>query len=329
MPSQMDVWSEIREFQRRQRAVAARLRRRRKQRHERLKEAGVPYLLPPPSSSSPVPSSPATPGPEHRGVLLDPALERRVQEQLLNPLLEFPMPCRDLSTKLDAGEGIVWELLQKFSAQELLELHATEATVSAVNVDRLSALAEGVGATGKDETGSGGKPPRNVEETIEQLLNTPSVRETESKRMGTEIHELLNTKSVMEQLQLEKFQSAGGSQLQEFCSHKTRESCRRARGSHRACGKLHFRKIIQTHTDENLGDCSFLNTCFHTDTCKFVHYEIDTQREVEPTTATSASSLRQANKSKQPSLTVVSCSQVSFCQIALARHGTVQLHLHL
>ncbi|XP_050073140.1 N6-adenosine-methyltransferase MT-A70-like protein isoform X2 [Anopheles maculipalpis] len=42
------------------------------------------------------------------------------------------------------------------------------------------------------------------------------------------------------------------------------------------CNKLHFKKIIQTHTDETLGDCSFLNTCFHMDTCKYVHYEVDT-----------------------------------------------------
>ena len=34
------------------------------------------------------------------------------------------------------------------------------------------------------------------------------------------------------------------------------------------CTKLHFKKIIQLHTDESLGDCSFLNTCFHMDTCK-------------------------------------------------------------
>lgn len=41
------------------------------------------------------------------------------------------------------------------------------------------------------------------------------------------------------------------------------------------CSKLHFKKIIQAHTDETLGDCSFLNTCFHMDTCKYVHYEVD------------------------------------------------------
>jgi len=26
---------------------------------------------------------------------------------------------------------------------------------------------------------------------------------------------------------------------------------------------------------ESLGDCSFLNTCFHMDTCKYVHYQVD------------------------------------------------------
>ena len=30
------------------------------------------------------------------------------------------------------------------------------------------------------------------------------------------------------------------------------------------CGKVHFRRSIKPHTDISLGDCSFLNTCFHT-----------------------------------------------------------------
>lgn len=46
------------------------------------------------------------------------------------------------------------------------------------------------------------------------------------------------------------------------------------------CNKLHFKKIIQSHTDETLGDCSFLNTCFHMDTCKYVHYEVDSQASI-------------------------------------------------
>lgn len=40
------------------------------------------------------------------------------------------------------------------------------------------------------------------------------------------------------------------------------------------CKRLHFKKIIQAHTDETLGDCSFLNTCFHMDSCKYVHYQV-------------------------------------------------------
>nr|CAD62303.1 unnamed protein product [Homo sapiens] len=49
----------------------------------------------------------------------------------------------------------------------------------------------------------------------------------------------------------------------------------KASDADRPCRKLHFRRIINKHTDESLGDCSFLNTCFHMDTCKYVHYEID------------------------------------------------------
>ncbi|XP_050092311.1 N6-adenosine-methyltransferase MT-A70-like protein isoform X1 [Anopheles aquasalis] len=49
------------------------------------------------------------------------------------------------------------------------------------------------------------------------------------------------------------------------------------------CNKLHFKKIIQNHTDETLGDCSFLNTCFHMDTCKYVHYQVDTYQTVGQT----------------------------------------------
>ena len=271
------TWSELREFQTRHSAVMARLKLKRKQRRERLATAGLHKRLVLLPLTSPIrSSSPATPVPDHRGAL-DPNLERRSLEQLLSPLLEFPLPCKALGSKLAVEEGVVWELLLKFNAQELLELQVVDGSVTSVNADKLSALVEEVSTASKEEAAT-----QSDDLSIEKLLNTPSVLEMKSRRKGNEVTELLNTKSVMEKLQLEKFQSAGGSQLQEFCSHKTRDSCRRARGTHRACGKLHFRKIIQKHTDENLGDCSFLNTCFHTDTCKFVHYEIDTQREVEP-----------------------------------------------
>ena len=75
-----------------------------------------------------------------------------------------------------------------------------------------------------------------------------------------------------------------GAQVKEFCTHGTKDECRKAWVSEEEisqedwnCHRLHFRKIIQSHTDETLGDCSFLNTCFHMETCKYVHYEVDAQ----------------------------------------------------
>ena len=39
--------------------------------------------------------------------------------------------------------------------------------------------------------------------------------------------------------------------------------------------RLHFKKIIQAHTDETLGDSSFLTNCFHVDSCKYDHYRVN------------------------------------------------------
>ncbi|VDD83234.1 unnamed protein product [Mesocestoides corti] len=109
---------------------------------------------------------------------------------------------------------------------------------------------------------------------LESLLSAATAKEREVKRVNEEIMELLNTPSVMEKFLNEKFRSRGGSQVQLFCVHGTRIDCNQATRTEK-CTKLHFKKIIHAHTDESLGDCSFLNTCFHVDTCKYVHYEID------------------------------------------------------
>ncbi len=33
--------------------------------------------------------------------------------------------------------------------------------------------------------------------------------------------------------------------------------------------------MLRSHTELELGDCSYLNTCHRMDTCKYVHYELD------------------------------------------------------
>lgn len=157
--------------------------------------------------------------------------------------------------------------------------------------------------------------PKKKLDTFQSLLLMPSTREKQSKQVGEEILELLSKPTAKERSLVEKFKSQGGAQVMEFCPHGTRAECARqqpspsdmddddlagsgedksktidtshktADASHsnaststagvRRCNKLHFKKIIQAHTDDSLGDCSFLNTCFHMDTCKYVHYEVD------------------------------------------------------
>lgn len=252
-----DTWTKIQTFKQQHNARMRRLKQRRERRRGRAQKSSYD------DESRLEPAQP-----------LDAVLERKLLEGLLNPFLEFPLESRDLYIRVEpkgVREVAAREALQKFSAQGLLEIHASEPLILSVNLDRLSALASVVSTREEPCT----KWPRTLQEEIEYLVGVPSVREMENRKMGAEILELLSTKSVMEQNMLEKFQSAGGSKLREFCLHKTREDCRRQRKSSKACGKLHFRKIIQSHTDESLGDCSFLNTCFHMETCKFVHYAID------------------------------------------------------
>lgn len=204
---------------------------------------------------------------------ISPSIEKEATEQLLVPM-EFPVELH-----LQKFPGVTMDelvdVVMKLHYQGLLEVASCNTekqliVVTSVNLERLSKLAQVSTLKANDMIP---KQP-NVKDEIEYLLSTKSVREKESKQMGNDIQELLNAKSVMQQLKLLNFQSAGGSRLREFCSHKTKDDCRRA-SSNKACSKLHFHRIVHPHTDQSLGDCSFLNTCFHMETCKFVHYSID------------------------------------------------------
>lgn len=161
-----------------------------------------------------------------------------------------------------------------------------------------------------DETSNGSKisklaaangkklcPTKALETTdIMSLLSMPSSREKQSKQVGEEILDLLSKPTAKERSLVEKFKSQGGAQVMEFCPHGTKAECDRHTPDellddkpsdvdriHEKCYKLHFKKIIQAHTDESLGDCSFLNTCFHMDTCKYVHYEVDSSASTSST----------------------------------------------
>lgn len=121
----------------------------------------------------------------------------------------------------------------------------------------------------------GNKKSKSESDDLMSLLSAQSAKEKADQKQRDEILELLGKPTAKEQENLEMFRNTSGNQLKQFCKHSTKYECTRATGSKRPCDKLHFAKIIQPHTDETLGDCSFLNTCFHMDTCKYVHYEVD------------------------------------------------------
>ncbi|KAI0499836.1 hypothetical protein KFK09_018044 [Dendrobium nobile] len=127
--------------------------------------------------------------------------------------------------------------------------------------------------------------PRTEEDDrkdIEALLNKKTFRELQKSKTGEELLDLIHRPTAKETAVAAKFKTKGGSQLKEYCTHLTKEDCRRQSGSFIACVKVHFRRIIAPHTDTNLGDCSFLDTCRHTKTCKYVHYELDQTPDMPP-----------------------------------------------
>ncbi|PAN07543.1 hypothetical protein PAHAL_1G344100 [Panicum hallii] len=117
---------------------------------------------------------------------------------------------------------------------------------------------------------------------LEVLLNKKTYREKQNTKTGEELLDLIHRPTAKETAVAAKFKTKGGSQLKEYCTNLTKEDCRRQTGSFVACDKVHFRRIIAPHTDTNLGDCSFLDTCRHTKTCKYVHYELDQTPDVPP-----------------------------------------------
>uniref|UniRef100_A0A0D9VJD5 N6-adenosine-methyltransferase MT-A70-like n=1 Tax=Leersia perrieri TaxID=77586 RepID=A0A0D9VJD5_9ORYZ len=131
------------------------------------------------------------------------------------------------------------------------------------------------GGMGPSPTQQKQKTEEDELKDLELLLNKKTYREKQNTKTGEELLDLIHRPTAKETAVAAKFKTKGGSQLKEYCTNLTKEDCRRQSGSFVACDKVHFRRIIAPHTDTNLGDCSFLDTCRHTKTCKYVHYELD------------------------------------------------------
>lgn len=160
------------------------------------------------------------------------------------------------------------------------------------NIDRFKDRVDGLSnSSSRGNAKSINKNNSRGGDEVESLLSLTSTKEKESKKLGEELLELLSKPTAKEKTLMERFRSADGYQVQEFCPKGTKGECNRHNNGAGPCDKLHFKKIIAKHTEESLGDCSFLNTCFHMDSCKYVHYEVDYDDDTTP-----------ANKFKKPKL---------------------------
>ncbi|CAB4415106.1 unnamed protein product [Rhizophagus irregularis] len=109
---------------------------------------------------------------------------------------------------------------------------------------------------------------------INELLDKPSFKEVEENKSLYDLCVMLNKRSSKDKLIVEMFRSTNNS-FREFCVYGTKADCRKHRTTTRACNRLHFKPMLRPHTELELGDCSYLNTCHRMDTCKYVHYELD------------------------------------------------------
>lgn len=308
-----DTWSDIQAFKSRQSSLRERLQRRKKEREGLVLSIANETNAGSPRSNSPVPNAAAAK--DESGateIKADPLVEYKLLLCLCDAI-NLPTDSRNLVSTIiksldkDVPHLIVENLLQKFATQELITVNESFTpegnsclVVSSAEHTKLQAVANDLcaqdpslsklhrGEKRKNEETSDQEPKvkiackskdtaKNSKETdtIENLLSLPSAREKETKKLGEEILDLLSKPTAKERSLVEQFRSQGGAQVQEFCPHGTKDECTKVSDANQPCHKLHFKKIIQKHTDESLGDCSFLNTCFHMDTCKYVHYEVD------------------------------------------------------
>uniref|UniRef100_A0A2A4KAR4 mRNA m(6)A methyltransferase n=1 Tax=Heliothis virescens TaxID=7102 RepID=A0A2A4KAR4_HELVI len=304
-----DAWEEIQAVKSKRNSLREKLEKRKKERQNILssnlvsgeKSEGSPGSGKERSTASPSTlKHEATPD-KPKVVVPSASLEVRLLQVLSDMQLQLPATASALLPGLgDVDAGIVASLLQKFATQKLITIterteSTTDASIEVVSAESVRLAAVLAALMEEQTTGTKRKGDSKSEEStnpkvsktatdekktgkndtdIMSLLAMPSSREKAVKRVGEEIMDLLSKPTAKEKSLADKFKSQGGAQVMEFCPHGTRAECDRARGAD-ACSKLHFKKIIQPHTDEALGDCSFLNTCFHMDSCKYVHYEVD------------------------------------------------------
>ncbi|KAI5704791.1 hypothetical protein M8J75_008847 [Diaphorina citri] len=283
-----DAWEEIQAIKSKRNSLREKLQKRKQERKDILERDGSPS--PARNEEDSVDTSYQI---EEDAIKLNPDLELELLEKLCDVSLVLPITSQSLMGTLNQEYThlCLINLLHKFATQKLITINESkddDNQVEIVSVEHVKLLgmvnevSKGIKRKADTDTSDYEddedlkKFKDNGDETdVMSLLSKPSIREKQVKQIGEEILDLLTKPTAKERSLAERFRSQSGNQVQEYCSHGTRAECLRMKDTPNICTKLHFRKIIQCHTDESLGDCSFLNTCFHMDSCKYVHYEVD------------------------------------------------------
>ncbi|XP_050463565.1 N6-adenosine-methyltransferase subunit METTL3 [Cataglyphis hispanica] len=291
-----DAFEEIQAIKIKRNSYREKLQKRKRERHElyTLTSTPVSSTL---TAESACPDANASSRSDHS------EYERDVLCILHECLPNLPITSADLIDQLrknlnaDVSSSDIHKILEKLAAQDIVKIkEVTENgvfgyTVLSVTESQSSCQSQSDDTENPESVETSTSDPndhvplekqakiekKNTED-IMSLISMPTIREKESKKVGEQILDLLSKQTSKEKSLAERFRSQGGAQVMEFCPHGTRVDCVKLNGGPgfaEKCKKLHFKKIIQSHTDESLGDCSFLNTCFHMDTCKYVHYEVD------------------------------------------------------
>ncbi|XP_076635668.1 methyltransferase like 3 [Colletes latitarsis] len=294
-----DAFEEIQAIKIKRNSLREKLQKRKRERHELFTLTSATPVSSTLTSDSPLTgdSSGHTQRSDHS------EYERDVLCILHESLPSLPITSAELIDQLrknlnaDVCSSDIHKILEKFAAQDIVKIkEVTENgifgyTVLSVMESQSSYLSQSDDTENPESAETSAselndyapaekqlKLDKKNTEDIMSLISMPTIREKENKKVGEQILDLLSKQTSKEKSLAERFRSQGGAQVMEFCPHGTRVDCVKLNGGPgfaEKCKKLHFKKIIQSHTDESLGDCSFLNTCFHMDTCKYVHYEVD------------------------------------------------------
>ncbi|KAI4493835.1 PREDICTED: N6-adenosine-methyltransferase subunit METTL3 [Polistes canadensis] len=291
-----DAFEEIQAIKIKRNSLREKLQKRKRERHELFTlTSSIPSTS---TADSPLPGDSNTSSKSDHN-----EYERDILCILHESLPNLPITSAEIIDQLrknlnaDVSTSDIHKILEKLAAQDIIKIkEVTENevfgyTVLSVAESQSSCLSQSDDTENPESAETSAselndympsekqiKIDKKNTEDIMSLISMPTIREKESKKVGEQILDLLSKQTSKEKSLAERFRSQGGAQVMEFCPHGTRVDCAKLNGGPgfaEKCKKLHFKKIIQSHTDESLGDCSFLNTCFHMDTCKYVHYEVD------------------------------------------------------